>query len=52
MNKTKSENREIRELTADELGFVSGGGSAGAGKVTFNPFSITRKIDASSPKFF
>ncbi len=25
---------------------------AGAGKVTFNPFSITRKIDMSSPKFF
>lgn len=25
---------------------------AGAGKVTFNPFSITRKIDCSSPKFF
>ena len=22
---------------------------AGAGKVTFNPFSITRKIDVSSP---
>lgn len=25
---------------------------AGAGKVTFNPFSITRSIDCSSPKFF
>jgi hypothetical protein len=25
---------------------------AGAGKVTFNPFSITRKIDRSSPVFF
>ena len=25
---------------------------AGAGKVTFNPFSITRKIDKSSPIFF
>lgn len=24
-------------------------GGAGAGKVTFNPFSITRKIDISSP---
>ncbi len=25
---------------------------AGAGKVTFNPFSITRKIDCASPTFF
>jgi type VI secretion system secreted protein Hcp len=25
---------------------------AGAGKVTFNPFSITRKIDKASPKLF
>ena len=25
---------------------------AGAGKVTFNPFSITRKIDRASPTFF
>lgn len=25
---------------------------AGAGKITFNPFSITRKIDRSSPVFF
>ncbi len=25
---------------------------AGAGKVTFNPFSITRKIDLASPTFF
>ncbi len=24
----------------------------GAGKVTFNPFSITRKIDVASPIFF
>ncbi len=25
---------------------------AGAGKITFNPFSITRKIDVQSPTFF
>jgi type VI secretion system Hcp family effector len=25
---------------------------AGAGKITFNPFSITRKIDKASPAFF
>ncbi len=27
-------------------------GGAGAGKVTFNPFSITRKIDAASPMLY
>jgi hypothetical protein len=27
-------------------------GGAGAGKITFNPFSITRKIDIGSPSFF
>lgn len=27
-------------------------GGAGAGKITFNPFSITRKIDSASPIFF
>ena len=32
------------------LGSQSSG--AGAGKVTFNPFSITRKIDKSSPILF
>jgi type VI protein secretion system component Hcp len=30
----------------------SGAGGAGAGKITFNPFSITRKTDAASPKLF
>jgi hypothetical protein len=28
------------------------GGGGGAGKVTVNPFSITRKIDSSSPILF
>jgi hypothetical protein len=43
------------ELSEDELAKVGGGtvGSqstgAGAGKVTFNPFSITRPTDKSSP---
>lgn len=27
-------------------------GGAGSGKVTFNPFSITRKVDRASPLFF
>jgi hypothetical protein len=49
---------DIHELSTDELNDVSGGysfdieqvlnigsqsGGAGAGKVTFNPFSVTRK---------
>ncbi len=36
------------ELTDEQLDKVNGGSQssgAGAGKVTFNPFSITRKID-------
>lgn len=39
------------ELTEVELSKVTGGSQsigAVAGKVTFNPFSITRKIDLSS----
>jgi type VI protein secretion system component Hcp len=41
------------ELTESELCNVSGGGSkTGAGKVTFNPFSITKHIDVASPKLF
>ena len=34
------------------LNIGSATSGAGAGKVTFNPFSITRKIDKASPKFF
>ena len=57
--------RDIRALADADLDQVTGGGSieqplnigsqssgAGAGKVTFNPFSITRKIDKASPIFF
>jgi hypothetical protein len=36
--------------TPKNIGSQSSG--AGAGKVTFNPFSITRKIDKPSPVFF
>lgn len=49
---------DVRELTNNELDNVTGGkiGSqstgAGASKVTFNPFSITRKIDVASPQLF
>lgn len=48
----KPDPREERELRNEELDEVIGGSTgAGAGKVTFNPFSITRKIDKSSPTF-
>lgn len=49
------------ELSAAALdGIVGGADTAGsttgastdAGKITFNPFSITRKIDRASPIFF
>ncbi len=51
---------ETRELTDDELNAASGGiivvcsstGGGGAGKVTFNPSSIARETDASSPSLF
>ena len=37
-----------RELSEAELSMVAGG----AGKVTFNPFSITRHVDKASPVLF
>jgi type VI protein secretion system component Hcp len=46
---------QTHELTEVELSKVTGGSQsagAGTGKATFNPFSITRKIDAASPSFF
>jgi type VI protein secretion system component Hcp len=54
INASPRERRDNRtdELTEVELSKVSGGSQssgAGAGKVKFNPFSITRKIDAASP---
>ncbi len=38
------------EVIAGGIGSQSSG--AGAGKVTFNPFSITRKIDVASSALF
>jgi hypothetical protein len=38
--------QELEKVTGGNIGSQSSG--AGAGKVTFNPFSITRKIDISS----
>jgi len=46
---------EIEDYSFDieqTLNIGSQAGGAGAGKVTFNPFSITRKIDAASPLLF
>jgi type VI protein secretion system component Hcp len=48
---------DTSELTVTELEAATGGkGSqstgAGAGKVTFNPFSITRKVDKATPILF
>jgi type VI protein secretion system component Hcp len=56
MNMTQL-NKEIRELSIDEisdqeLDTIVGGSDAGAGKVTFNPFSITRHVDKASPVLF
>jgi type VI protein secretion system component Hcp len=48
----ENDKSDVIELSDQQLGTVSGGGAAGAGKVSFNPFSITRKIDKASPIFF
>ena len=45
----------LKPLDEHEMSEVVGGGQssgAGAGKVTFNPFSITRKVDTTTPIFF
>jgi type VI protein secretion system component Hcp len=47
--------RQTEELTELDLCNVTGGTKstgAGAGKVTFNPFSITRHVDKASPVLF
>ena len=38
----------LRELSEAELSTVAGA----AGKVTFNPFSITKHVDKASPVLF
>jgi type VI secretion system secreted protein Hcp len=46
---------EVEDYSFDieqTLNIGSQSGGAGAGKVTFNPFSITRKIDQASPTLF
>ena len=46
---------EVEDFSFDveqTLNIGSQSSGAGAGKITFNPFSITRKIDRASPRFF
>jgi len=46
---------EVEDYSFDieqALNIGSQSSGAGAGKITFNPFSITRKIDCASPQFF
>jgi type VI protein secretion system component Hcp len=45
--KTRS-SKKVKTLTPKKTRSVRGGATD---KVTFNPFSITRKIDKSSPNF-
>ncbi len=54
-NNAKSGLFEIEDFSFDieqTLNIGSQSTGAGAGKVTFNPFSITRKIDRASPTLF
>jgi len=47
--------RQAEQLTEFELCNITGGSQstgAGAGKVTFNPFSITKHVDKASPVLF
>lgn len=46
---------EVEDYSFDieqTLSIGSATGGAGSGKVTFNPFSITKRVDSSSPIFF
>ena len=55
MKNDRLTNPATKQLSEAELEQATGGSQSsgsGAGKVTFNPFSITRKTDKSSPIFF
>ncbi len=43
---------ESYSFSVANIGSQASGSGAGAGKVTFNPFSITREIDKVSPVLF
>src|SRR5258708_5503239 len=49
---TKPTTKELSEAELEKATGGSQSSGAGAGKVPFNPFSITRKIDKSSPVLF
>jgi hypothetical protein len=52
MKSDRAANPATKELSEADLEMVTGGSQSsgsGAGKITFNPFSITRKIDRASP---
>ena len=52
MNTERAIKPTTKELGDAELEEVTGGAGSGAGKVTFNSFTITRKSDRASPGFF
>jgi type VI protein secretion system component Hcp len=55
MKNDRVTNPATKELSEAGLEKATGGSQSSgssAGKVTFNPFSITRKIDKSSPTLF
>jgi hypothetical protein len=55
MKNDRATNPATKELSEADLELVTGGSQSsgsGAGKVTFNPFSITRKVDKASPILF
>jgi type VI secretion system secreted protein Hcp len=54
-SKTPAQDIEIESWSwgaANPVSLGSAGSGAGSGKVAFQPFSITRQIDASSPQLF
>jgi bacteriocin-like protein len=54
-SESREQDHQTAKLTESELAKVTGGSQssgAGAGKVKFNSFQISRKVDAASPKFF
>ena len=55
MKSDRLANPATKGLSEADLEMVTGGSQSsgsGAGKITFNPFSITRKIDRASPTLF
>jgi type VI protein secretion system component Hcp len=54
LNRSETRPAELSDRQLDQVagGIGSQSTGAGAGKVTFNPFSITRKVDRASPTLF